>query len=108
MQTRPMNVLESVSALTLGGGGLGQLWGETTRAECVAAVHEAMAAGITLFDLAPLYGKGESERVLGEAFRSRSKPSRLSSSSSTSVAAMTEAERGAGSMTAISPTTSPA
>ena len=69
MQSRPMNVLESVSALTLGGGGLGQLWGETTRAECVATVHEAVDAGITLFDLAPLYGKGESERVLGEAFQ---------------------------------------
>ncbi|MGD1989686.1 MAG: aldo/keto reductase, partial [Pseudomonadales bacterium] len=70
MQTRSMNILQSVSALTLGGGGLGQLWGETTRAECVATVREAVDGGITLFDLAPLYGKGESERVLGEAFQS--------------------------------------
>lgn len=69
MHTRPMKILQSVSALTLGGGGLGQLWGETTRAECVATVLEAAEAGISLFDLAPLYGRGESERVLGEAFQ---------------------------------------
>ena len=32
-------------------------------------MREAVEGGITLFDLAPLYGKGESERVLGEAFQ---------------------------------------
>lgn len=68
MKQRPINTLGTVSALTLGGGGLGQIWGPTTRAECVATVHEAVEGGITLFDLAPLYGRGESERVLGEAF----------------------------------------
>jgi Predicted oxidoreductases (related to aryl-alcohol dehydrogenases) len=68
MEYRAINTLGTVSALTLGGGGLGQLWGPTTREECVATVHDAVAAGISLFDLAPLYGRGESERVLGEAF----------------------------------------
>jgi len=57
-----------VSALTLGGGGLGQLWGSTTRAEAIATVREAVDAGITLLDLAPRYGDGEAERVIGEAF----------------------------------------
>src|SRR6266513_570033 len=57
-----------VSALTLGGGGLGMVWGETTFEECVATVHAAVAAGITLLDLAPRYGDGKAEEVVGAAF----------------------------------------
>jgi aryl-alcohol dehydrogenase-like predicted oxidoreductase len=60
-----------VSTLTLGGGGLGMLWGPTTFDECVATVHEAVAAGINLFDLAPRYGDGKAEEVVGEAFAGR-------------------------------------
>ncbi|MBL1306794.1 MAG: hypothetical protein COB06_006055, partial [Pseudomonas sp.] len=37
----------------LGGGGLGQLWGPTTREECVALAREAIDSGITLLDMAP-------------------------------------------------------
>jgi aryl-alcohol dehydrogenase-like predicted oxidoreductase len=57
-----------VSVLTLGGGGLGQVWGETSRHEAVATVAAAVDSGIDLLDLAPLYGRGESERVVFEAF----------------------------------------
>ncbi len=72
MQTRPFGPLEPVSALTLGGGGLGQVWGATTRDEAIATVHEAIAGGITLLDMAPSYGRdGEAERVIGEAFGGR-------------------------------------
>jgi len=60
-----------VSTLTLGGGGLGMLWGQTTFDECVATVHAAVAAGINLLDLAPRYGDGKAERVVGEAFGGR-------------------------------------
>jgi aryl-alcohol dehydrogenase-like predicted oxidoreductase len=60
-----------VSALTLGGGGLGQLWGATTRDEAVATVREAVDRGVSLLDLAPRYGDGEAERVVGEAFGGR-------------------------------------
>ena len=56
------------SILTLGGGGLGQVWGQTSRVEAVATVRRAVELGINLIDLAPRYGHGESERVLGEAF----------------------------------------
>jgi hypothetical protein len=45
--------LGPVSALTLGGGGIGMVWRETTFDECVATAHEAVAAGINLIDLAP-------------------------------------------------------
>src|ERR1700732_2897234 len=63
--------LAPVSVLTLGGGGLGMLWGETSFAECGATVHEAVEAGITLFDLAPRYGDGKAEEVVGAAFAGR-------------------------------------
>jgi aryl-alcohol dehydrogenase-like predicted oxidoreductase len=63
-----------VSTLTLGGGGLGMLWGQTTFEECVATVHAAVAAGINLLDLAPRYGDGMAERVVGEAFGGRLPP----------------------------------
>ncbi len=47
------------------------VWGETTFDEGVATVHEAIAAGINLIDLAPRYGDGKAEEVVGEAFRGR-------------------------------------
>ncbi len=68
MQTRRLGNLWPVSRLTLGGGGLGQVWGRTDRAEAVATVHAAVDGGITLFDMAPLYGRGEAEAVIGAAF----------------------------------------
>jgi len=74
MQTRNLGTLWPVSRLTLGGGGLGQIWGATDRDEAVATVHAAVAGGITLFDLAPGYGRGEAEAVIGAAFAGRPPP----------------------------------
>src|SRR6266849_1504842 len=71
MQQRTFGKLGDISALTLGGGGIGQVWGPTTREEAIATVREAWAAGITFFDVAPSYGRGEAEVVLGEAFGGR-------------------------------------
>ena len=68
MQQHPFGPLPPVSTLTLGGGGLGMLWGKTTFEECVATVHAAVGAGITLLDLAPRYGDGKAEEVVGAAF----------------------------------------
>ena len=45
--TAPIRRSPTVSTLTLGGG-LGILWGWATFNECVASVHAAVAAGITL------------------------------------------------------------
>ena len=72
MQKRIFKPYGEVSALTLGGGGLGQVWGETTREEAVATVNLALESGITHFDVAPMYGKGEAERVLGESLDGKS------------------------------------
>lgn len=68
---RTLGPVGEVSALTLGGGGIGAVWGPTSRAEAVATVREAVDAGITLLDLAPSYGDGEAERVVGETFEGR-------------------------------------
>lgn len=71
MERATLGSVGEVSRLTLGGGGLGQIWGETNREECVATVRAAVDAGIDLIDLAPLYGRGESEEVFGHAFEGR-------------------------------------
>jgi aryl-alcohol dehydrogenase-like predicted oxidoreductase len=71
MNTHAFGRLAPVSVVTLGGGGLGQLWGPTTREECVATARAAVDAGVTLLDLAPRYGDGKAEQVVGEAFGGR-------------------------------------
>src|SRR5215831_18375072 len=71
MQQHQFGRLWPVSSLTLGGGGLGMVWGKTTFEECVATVHAAVAAGINWIDLAPRYGDGKAELVVGEAFGGR-------------------------------------
>ena len=68
MQNRPFGRLGEISVLTLGGGGIGQVFGRTTREEAVATVRLAVKEGITHLDVAPAYGNGEAERVIGEAF----------------------------------------
>jgi len=71
MQQHSFGKLPAVSTLTLGGGGIGMVWGETTFDECVATVHAAVAAGINLIDLALRYGDGKAEQAVGEAFAGR-------------------------------------
>jgi aryl-alcohol dehydrogenase-like predicted oxidoreductase len=46
------------SRLTLGGGGIGQVWGATDRNEALATVRLAADSGINFFDMAPMYGSG--------------------------------------------------
>jgi len=71
MEKRSFKPYGSISALTLGGGGLGQVWGETTREEAIETVNLAVENGINHLDVAPMYGKGEAERVVGEVFKGK-------------------------------------
>jgi aryl-alcohol dehydrogenase-like predicted oxidoreductase len=71
MRQHGFGKLASASTLTLGGGGLGMVWGQTTFDECVATVHAAVDAGINLIDVAPRYGDGKAEQVVGNAFAGR-------------------------------------
>ena len=54
----------NVSRVGFGGGGIGQVWGPTTRDEAVRAVHRALDLGINFFDVAPGYGDGKAGRGL--------------------------------------------
>ena len=62
----------NVSRVGFGGGGIGQVWGATTRDEAVRAVHRALDLGINYFDVAPADGNGKAEEALGIALEGRS------------------------------------
>jgi aryl-alcohol dehydrogenase-like predicted oxidoreductase len=67
MNYRDFKPYSKISSLTLGGGGIGQVWGETTSEEAIKTVHSALDYGINHFDVAPMYGKGEAERIIGKS-----------------------------------------
>jgi len=67
MQSRQLGPLGSVSRLTLGGGGIGQVWGPTSREEAASTLKAAVEAGIDLIDTAPMYLNCES--IFGETFQ---------------------------------------
>jgi aryl-alcohol dehydrogenase-like predicted oxidoreductase len=72
MNVRPFGVLGQVSALSLGGGGIGRVYGDVADDEAVATVRAAVEAGIDLIDVAPTYGPGErtpeAEETVARAF----------------------------------------
>jgi aryl-alcohol dehydrogenase-like predicted oxidoreductase len=45
------------------------VWGPTTEDECIETVKQAVACGINMLDLAPVYGRGKSEEIVGQAWR---------------------------------------
>ena len=69
MQTANLGPLGSVSRLTLGGGGIGQIWGEVSADEAKATLGAALDGGIDVLDAAPGYRNCES--FIGEAFGGR-------------------------------------
>jgi aryl-alcohol dehydrogenase-like predicted oxidoreductase len=69
MRTTRLGPFDGVSRLTLGGGGLGQIWGQSNDDEAIATVRAAVDAGITLVDTAPMYGSCET--VIARAFGGR-------------------------------------
>ena len=67
MRHATLDGLGIVSRLTLGGGGIGQAWGETTRDEAAATLTSAIDQGIDLIDTAPMYLNCEA--IIGETFQ---------------------------------------
>lgn len=57
--------------LGLGGGPLGGLFRHVPEADAVAAVERAWERGLRLFDVAPLYGHGRAERLVGRVLRAQ-------------------------------------
>lgn len=66
-----------VSIVGVGGGGIGQVWGPTTDDESIRAVHRALELGVNFFDVAPGYGAGKAEEVLGRALEGRTESRRV-------------------------------
>ncbi len=56
-----------VSEVGFGGGGIGAVWGATTRRDSIRAVYRALELGVNFYDVAPGYGRGLAEEILGEA-----------------------------------------
>ncbi len=69
MQHVSFGQLGQVSRLTLGGGGIGQVWGDTSREEAIATLRMAVDEGISVLDAAP--GYKVCEALIGEAFEGR-------------------------------------
>jgi D-threo-aldose 1-dehydrogenase len=61
----------SVTSLSFGAAGIGNLYAAVTESQAAATVEAAWEAGIRAFDTAPHYGLGLSEQRLGAALRHR-------------------------------------
>jgi aryl-alcohol dehydrogenase-like predicted oxidoreductase len=61
------------SALGLGLMGMSDFYGAADEAECLATIHAALEAGVTLFDTGDFYGVGHNESLLGRALAQSSR-----------------------------------
>lgn len=66
MQINTLGSFGPVSRLTLGGGGIGMVWGPTSKDDAVATLKRAVDGGIDLIDAAP--GYKICEAMIGRAF----------------------------------------
>lgn len=58
-----------VSALGFGCWAIGGEWDNVNDEESILSVQEALAVGINFFDVAPIYGKGHAEIILGKGLK---------------------------------------
>lgn len=72
MKTNTLGSFGPVSRLTLGGGGIGQVWGPTSEDDAVATLRHAVDQGIDLIDAAP--GYKICEAMIGRAFEGHLPP----------------------------------
>ncbi len=70
MQYRDFGATDiKVSILGLGCARIGSFHSKSNDNEAIAMFHKALDSGINFFDTSDIYGQGDSERVLGRAFR---------------------------------------
>jgi hypothetical protein len=59
----------AVAEIGLGCMGMSGMYGPADRAEGIATIHAALAAGVDLLDTGDFYGMGHNELLIGEALR---------------------------------------
>ena len=70
-QIKDMNA----SAVGFGCWAIGGTWNNVTDDESIRAIKTAIDTGINFFDVAPVYGKGHAETVLGQALKTEKRES---------------------------------
>lgn len=65
----------NASAIGFGCWAIGGTWNNVTDDESIRAVKAAIESGINFFDVAPVYGKGHAETVLGKALKGEQRES---------------------------------
>ncbi|WP_162047836.1 aldo/keto reductase [Vibrio taketomensis] len=70
-QIKDMNA----SAVGFGCWAIGGTWNNVTDDESIRAIKTAIETGINFFDVAPVYGKGHAETVLGQALKDEKRES---------------------------------
>ena len=60
---------EEISAIGIGCWGFGGDWDTSEEEKSIRIIHEAIDLGINFFDVAPVYGWGVSETILGKALQ---------------------------------------
>ncbi|MGD0716350.1 MAG: aldo/keto reductase [Gaiellaceae bacterium] len=61
----------TVSAIGLGCWPMSGAYGDTSDADGIATIHQALELGVTLLDTADVYGNGHNEQLVGRAIRDR-------------------------------------
>lgn len=62
-------IQEKISAIGIGCWNMGGDWDGGSEEKSIRIIHEAIDLGINFFDVAPVYGWGVSETILGKALR---------------------------------------
>lgn len=66
-------IQEKISAIGIGCWNMGGEWDSSDENKSAKVIHAAIDLGINLFDVAPVYGRGVSETVLGKALKQNGK-----------------------------------
>lgn len=70
-------IQEEISAIGVGTWNMGGDWDSSDEKKAIEVVHGAIDMGINFFDVAPVYGMGVSETVLGKALKDGGRRNRV-------------------------------
>lgn len=70
-------IKEEISAIGVGCWNFGGQWDTSSEQNAIKIVHAAIDNGINLFDIAPVYGYGRAETILGKALKEGGKRSKV-------------------------------